>query len=192
ILAAKSDGSILAGGPKPAASMYEFTASTKLANITAFRLELLPDPSLPSGGSGRGPEGKGVVTLFEVKSNGRKVDVSTITADFKSEESELNLVIRPADQLKRGWSVQPETTKPHYAVIEPSRVIVNESGTEFSFRIGNEYEGAATGRFRVSVTDSEFPEVMPDNIRAILTHSTSEKDRADLKRFFLNHPSERR
>ena len=37
------------------------------------------------------------------------MDLSRITTDFKSEESEINLVINPADQLKRGWGVNPET-----------------------------------------------------------------------------------
>ncbi len=195
VLRAQPDGSILASGAMPPSSMYEFTASTRLTNITGFRLELLPDPSLPGGGSGRGPAGKGVVTLFEVKVAGRKLDVSRITADFQSEESELNLVIHPADQLKRGWSVQPETTRPHYAVIEPARMFGSAEGTELAIRIGNEYEGAPVGRFRVSVTDSEFPEVMPGDIRAILLKQAgarSEKDAAELRRFYLAHARERR
>src|SRR6185312_2816235 len=149
-LTAQPDGSILAGGAMPASAMYEITASSKLANITGFRLELIPDANLPAGGSGRGADGKGVVTLFEVKSGGRKVDLARITADFKSEESELNLVIRPADQLKRGWGVNPETTKPHFAVIEPARMT---GGGEFTIRIGSEYAGAGVGRFRISVTN---------------------------------------
>jgi Protein of unknown function (DUF1553)/Protein of unknown function (DUF1549)/Planctomycete cytochrome C len=193
-LSAQPDGSVLASGAMPKSSMYEFTASTNLTNITGFRLELLPDPSLPGGGSGRGADGKGVVTLFEVRTAGRKIDLSRITADFKSEESELELVIRPADQLKRGWGVNPEMAKPHYAVIEPARMFGAE-GTSLAIRIGNEYEGAAVGRLRVSVTDSEFPEVMPDDIRKILSATGStrtEKERSELRRFFLAHPRERR
>jgi len=194
-LTAQPDGSILASGAMPPSPVYEFTAATKLRNITGFRLELLPDQSLPASGSGRGPGGKGVVTLFEVRNGDRKVDLARITTDFKSEESELDLVIRPADQLKRGWGVNPETTKPHYAVIEPARMFGSPDGTQLAIRIGNEYEGAPVGRFRVSVTDSEFPEVMPDEIRRILTTEAgtrSDKDRGALRRFFLNHPRERR
>ena len=48
-------------------------------------------------GSGRGAGGKGVVTLFEVRAGNSKVDLTRITADFKSEESELNLVVRQAN-----------------------------------------------------------------------------------------------
>jgi hypothetical protein len=194
-LMAQPDGSVLAAGAMPAASTYQITASTGLSHITAFRLELIPDPSLPGGGSGRGAGGKGVVTLFEARIGARKVDLSRVTADFKSEESELALVIRPMEQLKRGWGVNPETGKPHYAVFETARMSGSAAGAEFTFRIGNEYEGAPIGRFRVSATDSEFPEVMPENIRSILSvgaGARSEKDRAELRRFFLAHPRERR
>ncbi|HVW85664.1 MAG TPA: DUF1549 domain-containing protein, partial [Bryobacteraceae bacterium] len=136
------DGSVLAGGPMPSSLFYEATVETKLRNITAFRLELLPDPSLPAGGSGRGEGGKGVVTLFEVRAGKEKVGLGRITADFKSEESELNLVVRPVEQLKRGWGVNPQTGTPHYAVIETARLT---DGGLFTIRIGNEYEGAPVG-----------------------------------------------
>jgi hypothetical protein len=191
-LARQLDGSVLAAGAMPPSSIYEFTATTTLVNITAFRLELLPHASLPAGGSGRGAEGKAVVTLFEVKAGGRKIDLSRITADFKSEESELDLVLRPADQLKRGWGVNPETAKPHYAVIEPARMI---AGSEFTIRIGNEYEGAPVGRFRISVTSDEFPEVKPEAIEKTLrtgAAARTEKDRTELRRYFLAHPYDRR
>jgi hypothetical protein len=194
-LMVQPDSSVLASGAMPASTMYEFTASTKLTHITAFRLELLPDPRLPGVGSGRGEGGKAVVTLFEVRTGGRKIDPARITADFKSEESELDLVIRPAEQLKRGWGVNPDTAKPHYAVIEPARMFGSASGTELSIRIGNEYEGAHVGRFRVSVTDSEFPEVMPEDIRDILRKDAvtrSDKERTELSPYFLTHPRERR
>jgi hypothetical protein len=187
------DGSVLAGGPMPSSSFYEATVETKLRNITAFRLELLPDPSLPAGGSGRGEGGKGVVTLFEVRAAGKeKVGLGRITADFKSEESELNLVVRPVEQLKRGWGVNPQTGTPHYAVIETARLT---DGGLFTIRIGNEYEGAPVGRFRISVTDSEYPEVVPDEMAAILRtapEARSAKDAEALSKYFVTHPHERR
>jgi hypothetical protein len=189
------DGSVLAGGAMPPSSIYEFTGKTSMRNITAFRFEMLPDASLPGGGSGRGVGGKGVVTLFEARIADRKVDLGRITADFKSEESELNLVIRPADQLKRGWGVNPEMSKPHYAVIETARMQGSGEEIVFSFRIGSEYEGAPVGRFRISVTDSEYPEVVPEEMAAILRTPAADrtaKDAAALTRYFVTHPVERR
>jgi Protein of unknown function (DUF1553)/Protein of unknown function (DUF1549)/Planctomycete cytochrome C len=187
------DGSVIAGGAAPPASIYEVTATPKLRNITAFRLELIPDPGLPDGGSGRGNGGKGVVTLFEARVADKKIDLSRITADFKSEESELNLVIRPADQLKRGWGVNPEMNKPHFAVIETARIL--DTPGEITFRIGSEYEGAAVGRFRISVTDSEWPEVIPADIKTTLLKPTAErteKESEALTKYFVTHPIERR
>jgi hypothetical protein len=186
------DGSVLASGPMPASSVYEATVETKLRNITAFRLELLPDASLPGGGSGRGEGGKGVVTLFEVKAEKGKIGLARVTADFKSEESELNLIVRPSEQLKRGWGLNPETTKPHFAVIETARLT---DGGAFTIRIGNEYEGAPVGRFRVSVTDSEYPEVVPEEMAAILRtapEARSAKDAEALTKYFVTHPHDRR
>ncbi len=194
-LQALPDGSLLAGGATPPTSVYEFSASTTLRNITAFRLELIPDASLPGGGSGRGAEGKGVVTLFEARVADRKVDLTRVTADFKSEESELDLVVRPSEQLRRGWGVNPQMNKSHYAVIETARMTGTAEGTRFSFKVGSEYEGAPVGRFRVSVTDSEFPEVVPENITKILTTSATdraEKDATALAKYFATHPRERR
>jgi hypothetical protein len=194
-LKALPDGSLLAAGAMPPTSVYEFSGATKLRNITAFRLELIPDASLPGGGSGRGAAGKGVVTLFEARVADRKVDLSRVTADFRSEESELDLVVRPAEQLLRGWGVNPEMNRPHYAVMETARLTGNADGTKFTFKVGSEYEGAPVGRFRVSVTDSEYPEVLPETIAAILktpVADRAEKDATTLAKFFVTHPYERR
>lgn len=180
------DGSIVAGGATPPTAIYEFTAETAQQNITAFRLELIPDATLPGGGSGRGMDGKAVVTLFEVRSGDRKVDLTRITADFKSEESELDLVVRPAEQLRRGWGIQPEMNKPHYAVIETARLT---PGGKFRFRIGSEYEGAPVGRFRVSVTTSEYPEVLPENIATLLRSTPND---SAVRKYFTPHPHDRR
>src|SRR5205823_2469226 len=87
----------------------------------------------------------------------------------------------------------------HRAVIEPARMLGvengAENGTELTFRIGNEYEGAPIGRFRLSVTSSEFPEAMPEAIAKILqtdAGARTDKDRTELRRYFLAHPIERR
>ena len=41
---------------------YTVTVRTRLAGITAFRLEALPDPSLPQKGPGRAAPGAFVLT----------------------------------------------------------------------------------------------------------------------------------
>jgi hypothetical protein len=56
-LAPQDDGAILASGENPAKDTYTITAKTALSNISALRLETIPDASLPSGGAGRSPGG---------------------------------------------------------------------------------------------------------------------------------------
>lgn len=60
------DGSILASGENPANDTYTITARTNLTGITAFRLEAIPDESLPGKGSGRAADGNFVLSRISV------------------------------------------------------------------------------------------------------------------------------
>lgn len=156
-LAVASDGSIVSSGKRPDRDIYTLQVDTSSNEITAFRVELIPDARFPRGGSGRGDDGKGVLTLFEVeRAAGEKLDLGTVSATGQSPESILDRVVRPMRQLKRGWSVDPDVAVPHHAVIETKSMI---AGGRFTIRLGNEFgEGALLGRFRISVTSDEFPE----------------------------------
>ena len=66
-LTKQPDGSILVSGPNPDTEEYTFTAKTDLKGLTAIRLEVLPDESLPSKGPGA-PNGNFVLNHFEVQS----------------------------------------------------------------------------------------------------------------------------
>ena len=60
-----ADGSFLIGGTVPAKEGYSIVASTNLTSITAIRLEVLPDDSLPNKGPGRHPgDGNFVLSKF--------------------------------------------------------------------------------------------------------------------------------
>jgi len=62
-----SDQSVLATGDSPETDTYTIKARTELTNITAVRLELLPDDSLPQQGPGRAAEtGKAVLSEFQL------------------------------------------------------------------------------------------------------------------------------
>lgn len=175
------DGSVLASGALPDKDIYTFTAETNMTNITAFRFELLPDATLPGGGSGRGKDGRAVVTLFEAKMDGKPVALQNITADFAPDGAVLNNVVRPMKQLKNGWFVSPEQTKPHFLVIEPRKVLRQPGTKKFSIRLGNLYgEGELIGRFRISVSDTEFPEPKITKLKKFYTsHLTDHRVIAD-------------
>jgi hypothetical protein len=58
------DGSLLARGEMPEKDTYTIKARTDLHGITAFRLEALPEDSLPSHGPGRADNGNAALTNF--------------------------------------------------------------------------------------------------------------------------------
>ena len=181
--AVQDDGSVLASGALPNKDIYQFNAEEDVTNITAFRLELLPDATLPAGGSGRGKDGFGVLTMFEVKLDGKPVELAKIAADFSPEGSVPNSVLRPKPQIKDGWFVTPEVTKPHFVVMEPRKVLRVPGNKKLTIRIGNQFgESALLGRFRISITDGEFPEPMPANVQAAL-----ENPNALVKRYYTSH-----
>ncbi len=64
-LVRRPDGSVVAGGENPGQDIYELEFKTSRAGITGLRLEVLSDPSLPSGGPGRGENGSFFLTGVE-------------------------------------------------------------------------------------------------------------------------------
>ncbi len=61
-LAINEDGVVLAGGNNPDKTVYVVTVDNSIANAAGFRLEALPDASLPKNGPGRASNGNFVVT----------------------------------------------------------------------------------------------------------------------------------
>ncbi len=66
VLTLQPDGSLLASGNNPFSDIYTIETSCTLTGITGFRLEALPDASLPMGGPGRDFEGNFVLSEIEV------------------------------------------------------------------------------------------------------------------------------
>jgi hypothetical protein len=90
------DGSVLAQGYAPTKFGDRFQVTTDLKDIRAFRLELLTDPNLQSGGPGRSFMGTCALTEFkievaDVKSPDKKSKVKLVkaTADYANPERPL-------------------------------------------------------------------------------------------------------
>jgi hypothetical protein len=60
------DGSVLVSGAHPDSDAYTIQAKTDLKQITAMRLEAVPDKSLPNGGPGRADDGGFVLSNVQV------------------------------------------------------------------------------------------------------------------------------
>ncbi|MEX0586651.1 MAG: DUF1549 and DUF1553 domain-containing protein, partial [Pirellulales bacterium] len=91
-----ADQSMLCSGYAPTHCNYRVAGTTKLASVTAVRLELLCDPNLPCSGPGR--SFKGTCALTEIKIEAAAagepkkrsaVKIAAATADFSQPESPL-------------------------------------------------------------------------------------------------------
>ena len=91
-----SDGSLLACGYAPTKMTQWWRTTNDLSGITAWRIELLNDPSLPYGGPGRGFNGTCALSEFNVEAvdlksptNKTKVKWASATADYNQPERKL-------------------------------------------------------------------------------------------------------
>ena len=76
-----SDGTVLAAGASPPKDTYTVSVRTQADGLTAFRLETLPDDSLPGHGPGR-KEGEGNFVLQDVRVTARIVSGPPATGRF--------------------------------------------------------------------------------------------------------------
>ena len=123
-LTVQPDGSVLASGDKPNNDVYEIDLETGLKGITAIRLEVLTDPSLPDDGPGRAPlfqVGDFLLTEFLAAAAPRGSHEKPRPLVFRRATEDYAAKGRSAAQAidgvsDTGWSVSGEVGKPHRAV----------------------------------------------------------------------------
>jgi hypothetical protein len=170
------DGSILASGKNPSPETYTVTAKSGSMGITAVRLEVLTDPSLPAQGPGRAGNGNFVLSQFRVEAQGpaeaksRPIVLQKALADFSQAQFEVQKAIGNAGN---GWAVVPQTSRPHVAVFELKDKLGGTPGTTLTFTLAQNYPGKDhnIGKFRLSVTTSPLPislGSLPENVAQAL------------------------
>jgi hypothetical protein len=170
-----ADGSVLASGKNPTPDTWTLEAETDLSRITAVRLEVLPDPSLPSGGPGRAFNGN--LALGEVRleaaprSGGAQASpfaFSRAAADF-SQTSHGGFPVAAAidGDPRTAWSIHPQEGSPHVAVLEIGKPADIPGGASLTFTLGMGYTvpgmppDHAIGRLRLAVTGAPPPVPLP-------------------------------
>jgi hypothetical protein len=164
-LTKQQDGSILASGENPSRDTYSITANTKLTGITAIRLELLSDTSLPANGPGRAA--MGCFGLHELR----------VTAAPQENPSAVTPVGLKNPVTGRGgvgggpiWHAidgDPDTDwsifscRPQTAVFQTQQPLGLPSGTLLTFTLNQAPEQHSIGRLRLSAT-AESPIPLPE------------------------------
>lgn len=176
-LAAKADGSWLAGGTNPANDTYELEGPLPVGEFTGLLLEVLPDEALPNKSLGRGSNGNFVLSAVEAEitvpgANEPLVAVFTrAQASYEQKGYEIARIVqnavnapksapgtkdRKAGAGKPGWAVDGNDAAKRIArkamfVCEPLSV---PAGAKITVRLmhGSSFADHNIGRFRLSTT----------------------------------------
>ena len=174
-LTARPDGMILASGKLPETDTYVVTAKSPQPRLTAFRLDLAPDASLPAQGPGRAPNGnlhlsEIVLTVFEPGAKaGRIVPIARATADFDQDGWSVERTLD--GDPKTAWGIHPAVGQPHHAVFELASPLELPSGSWLTIQLKQSHGGShLLGAFRLSVTDASASQsiALPQAVRNAL------------------------
>jgi len=179
----QSDQSILAKGVNPTYDTITVESVTSLQGITAVRLEVLPDPSLPKNGPGRWSQ-TGNFILDEMSLWATPVDPAPTPNNlntnlfFASAVADWEQTYYTAEHAvdrnpKTGWAIGPQFAKPHFLIAELRAPLTLPTPLKLGFRFEH-YHGNnhSLGRFRLSVTNEKDPArrwPIPTEISSVLS-----------------------
>jgi hypothetical protein len=165
-LTVQPDGSVLATGKADETDTYTVTAKTDLKDpITAIRLEVLSDKSLPKNGPGRSESGNFVLNEFQIKYRAaNKPDAKPANAPLTGAEatfSQNSYAVAGAidNNPQTGWAVFPDVGKDHTALFRFQRPVpAVKDGVAFTVTMTQQFGTAhVLGKFRLSVTTDKTP-----------------------------------
>ncbi|WP_339612593.1 PSD1 and planctomycete cytochrome C domain-containing protein [uncultured Rubinisphaera sp.] len=150
------EGTILASGKSPDKDVYQIVVPLEqsLTPMTALRIEILPDDTLPNKGPGRAGNGNFVVNAINASINGKSVKWSRSFASHSQQSF-------PAENLaenQKGWAILPQTGQRNHVVlvIENPGQFASEKDSELVIEIIQNHGTSHTlGKFRFSATSSE-------------------------------------
>ena len=186
------DLSLLSSGKRPDKDTYTVAAHTDLKGITAIRLEVLTDESLPHQGPGRQDNGNLHLSEFQVtaapKTNAAAVKpvlLQNPSADFNQQDWAVEKSIDKNPST--AWGIYPEISQPHQAVFETKEPVGTDGGTTLTFTLDQVHgSGHLIGRLRLSVTTAALPvraDLLPYSIVKILP--TAEDKRSEQQKMDL-------
>jgi hypothetical protein len=197
------DGSVRFGGPRPEMDTYTIEAATDLQGITAVRLEVLTDDSLPHKGPGRQDNGNLHLSEFRVQaaargSPGAKQPLALAAARADFDQDGWTAAKAIDGNLKTAWGIYPHVGKPHAAVFEFRQPVGFPGGSLLIFTLEQQHGGGhLIGRLRLAATTAPRPvpvDLLPPEITTILAvprEARSDAQRAELARYVLREKAER-
>ena len=166
-LAVQKDGSILASGKTDAIDVYTVTGQAKFKDpITAIRIEVLADPSLPGKGPGRADNGNFVLSEFKVTARdlGKK-DAKAAAVRLANPQATFQQDGFPAQNAidnnpATGWAIAPQLGKDNAALFRFQQPAAAADGAELVVTLDHRFgTNHVVGKFRLSVTSDKNPKL---------------------------------
>jgi hypothetical protein len=185
------DGSYFVSGPRePIVYMFRAKLPFPASQLSAVRLEVVPDSRLPNRGSGR-DSGNFVITSFGATVVGRN-DERGLTFDRASSDFSQR-DFHPAQLFNEialdGWAIWGDVDSQHEVVLETAPLETDSRETSVEFRIGQLHDDShSLGRFRISVTDAARPVVvdrLPGPVQEVVAVGRDQRTE-DQQRTLLN------
>ncbi|QDV83105.1 PSD1 and planctomycete cytochrome C domain-containing protein [Planctomycetes bacterium TBK1r] len=190
------DGSILLqGGDPPDKDQYRVVATAQVPRVTAIRLDVMLDESLPDSGPGRNERRNFVLNDFQVErvaNAGVGAGADTVerkqTLSFsaaKASFSQKNYPVAGAidDDPKSGWAISPQQGKPHWATFVLDEPIELAADRPLAITMTQHFGRALTiGRFKLSVVTGDVDaEAVPEVIARAARKSPAERSDKERK-----------
>lgn len=145
----QADGSVRFSGKRPEKDVYTFIGTTDRV-ITAIRLEVLCDSSLPMGGPGRQDNGNLHLSEVRVKlADGTNIPVTSAVADFNQDGWGIERAID--GNPSTAWGIYPAVGKSHEAIFVLKQPIL--ANAKFTIELDQLHGGGhLIGRARLSAS----------------------------------------
>ncbi len=179
-LAVQPDHSITATGPRPEKEDYTLNLGPVASPITALRLEVLVDPTLPKSGPGRQDNGNFHLTEFEVWQGEHRIRLIRAAADFNQDGWSIAAAID--DTESTAWGIHPSEGQNHTAVFVPETPISVSATNGLKIVLQQRHGGGhLIGRFRLLTTSfaaTDRLDPIPAKLAAIVAVPSSQRSAA--------------
>jgi len=197
VLTRQTNDDVLASGERPDRDTYTITARAPLPMMTAVRLEVLADDTLPKHGPGRQDNGNFHLSEFQFlvfergAPRGRPVKFASASADFNQSGWTIDHALDGNE--KTAWGIHPKMGEPHHAVFKLKEPLAFGEGAKLVFILKQLHgEGHVIGRLRLAMTSERSPAMttaLPAELERVLAlpkANRSEDDEAALAKFVVN------
>jgi len=189
-----ADGSIVVGSKNADKATYTLLATAIPTKVTGFRIEVLPDESLPENGPGRASNGNFVLSEFqvEVSDTNRFTDKQTVAlgalrADLEQKDFPAGNAV-DGDE-KTGWAIGPGVGAAHEITFATDAPVVVDSGAYLRMTLSQKHGGQHTiGRFRVTaMTGTDLDQIAPQAIRDVLAVDSGARSEKQQESLLAHH-----